>query len=154
MRHTPTEHDAKAGLRDHVLERARAARERHGPIIDDAAILRVLDDRTVVRYPTGVRFDASPLRAGEFAWAAPLGEHPKDGFCLFVHPIFERRRDLWPLLIAYHIPPINYGDIASAEDCEAFGAALLGLDVEAYYDELCALADALPAPAQPEGDRP
>lgn len=135
--------DGKRALRDHVLERAHLARRKHGPIIDDTAIMRILDDREIVRYPVGVRFDADALQAGEFAHAQPLGDHPKQGFCLFVHPSFEPRRDMWPLLIAYHIPPVNYGDITEPEDCEAFGAALLGLDVEAYYTLLCEAADSL-----------
>lgn len=143
MAYIPNERDAKAGLRDHVVDRARLARTRYGPIIDDAAILRVLDDREIVRYPTGIRFDAAPLRAGEFAWAAPMGELPREGYCIFVHPRFERQRDLWPVVIAYHLPTINYGDIASSDDCELFGATLLGLDVEDYYNQLCALSDEL-----------
>ncbi len=117
------------------------ARRKHGPVIDADAILRVLDDRSIVRYPVGMRFDAEGLKPGEFANAEPLGEHPKSGFCLFVHPMFEHRRELWPLLIAYHIPPVNYGDITEPEDCEAFGAALLGMGVETYYEQLCAIVD-------------
>lgn len=141
-----TEHDGRIALKDHVVQKACAARERHGPDMDDRAILRVLDDREIVRYPVGIRFDAASLREGEFAHAVPLGEHPRRGFCLFIHPAFERRRDLWPLLIAYHIPPINYGDIAAPEDCELFGATLLGLSVDAYYGVLCELSDSLPRP--------
>lgn len=150
MSYIPSERDAKAGLRDHVVERARLARARHGPIIDDAAILRILDDREIVRYPAGVRFDKAALRPGEFAWAAPLGEHPREGYCIFVHPRFEHQRDLWPIILAYYLPTINYGDIASSDDCELFGATLLGLDVEDYYNTLCALSDefGIDAPAE------
>jgi hypothetical protein len=139
----PTEADGKRALRDHVLERAHIARTKYGPTIDVEAIMRLLDDRTVVRYPVGIRFDATGLRIGEFAYAEPLAEDPKQGFCLFVHPAFEARREILPLLIAYHIPPVNYGDIAEPEDCEAFGAALLGLSVESYYQRLCELADSI-----------
>lgn len=146
-----TEHDGRRALRDHLLEKAALARERYGPVIDDAGIMRVLDDRDVVRYPMGVRFDAAGLEVGEFAHAMPLGEHPREGFCLFVHPVFERQRDLWPLLIAYHIPPVNYGDIADAADCEVFGAALLGFDVEDYYSALCEMADSIAAPHTTSG---
>ena len=146
-----TEQDGRRALRDHLIEKAALARERHGPVINDAAIMRVLDDRDIVRYPMGVRFDAAGLEPGEFAHALPLGEHPREGFCLFVHPAFEHQRDLWPLLIAYHVPPVNYGDIADAEDCERFGAALLGLDVEDYYSLLCEAVDSLPPPPANSG---
>lgn len=154
MPYTPNENDAKAGLRDHVLARAHLARTRYGPIIDDAAILRVLDDREIVRYPAGIRFDAVPLRAGEFAWAAPMGEHPREGYCIFVHPRFERQRDLWPLILAYYLPTINYGDIASSDDCELFGATLLGLDIDDYYNQLCGLSDDLGDVDDSKGNAP
>ena len=138
-----TGEDGKRALRDHVLERAALARARYGPVMDEAAMMRMLDDRAIVRYPMGVRFDDAGLEPGEFAHAAALGEHPKEGFCLFIHPRFEGRRDVWPLLIAYHVPAVNYGDITEPEDCEAFGAALLGMGVEEYYGALCGLADEL-----------
>ncbi len=149
-----TEQDGRTALRDHVVEKAAVARARYGPMIDSDAICRVLDDREIVRYPTGLRFDAGPLRAGEFAYAAPLGEHPRQGYCLFVHPWFEPRKDRWAPLIAYHIPPINYGDIAAEDDCEAFGAALLGMEQEEYYRLLCELADSIPAPTGQKGTEP
>ena len=69
-----TEHDGRTALRDHLVEKAVVARGRYGPAIDAEAIRRILDDREIVRYPTGLRFDAGPLKAGEFAWGAPLGD--------------------------------------------------------------------------------
>lgn len=139
-----SEQDGRVALRDHLLTKAGEARLRSRGVIDGPAIMRLLDDRSVVRYPTGVRFSADALRPGEFAHAEALGAHPRDGFCLFVHPCFANRPQTWPALIAYHIPPINYGDIATPEDCEQFGAALLGQDPETYYRTLCALADSIP----------
>jgi hypothetical protein len=38
---------------------------------------------------------------------------------------------------------VNYGDFASANDAETFGAAALGLGKEEYYQTLCELADQL-----------
>jgi hypothetical protein len=114
--------------------------------MDADAMLRILDDREIVRYPVGVRFDALELEPGEFANLVALGEHPRQGFCLFVHPSIELRRDLWPLVLAYYVPPVNYGEIADAEECELFGAALLGMDIEEYYERLCSLSDSLPRP--------
>ncbi len=149
MEHRLTEQDGHRALRDHILEKATAARTAHGPMIDADAIMRVLDDRTVVRYPVGVRFDGAPLETGEFGQALPLGEHPSKGFCLFLHPMFEAMPEVWAMLIAYHIPPINYGDIAGPEDCEAFGATLVGMDVEEYYERLCELADSVPRAGGP-----
>ncbi len=144
MTHHPTEDDGKMALRDHVVERALIARQRYGPTIDHDAILKILDDRAIVRYPVGIRFDTEGLQPGEFAHAEPLAEHAKGGFCLFVHPALQSRAADIALAVAYHIPPINYGDIVEPEDCEAFGAALLGMERESYYQALCALADSLP----------
>ncbi|MCK4872759.1 MAG: hypothetical protein KAS72_08555 [Phycisphaerales bacterium] len=135
---------AQQALREHVREKAATARIKYGLYIDADAILKMLDDRDVVRYPVGVRFDADPLEPGEFAHAQPLGEHPRDGFCLFVHPYFENHREIWPLLVAYHIVAINYGEIATADEAELYGATLLGIDVDAYYQALCELADSIP----------
>ncbi len=133
--------EAQRFLRDHAIERALLARSRFGPSIAPDSFLRMLGDRSIVRYPTAIRFDAAGLEPGEFAFAMPCGEHPSEGFVLLVHPAFERRPHLWPLLAAYHLPSVNYGEIAAADDCEAFGAALFGLAAEAYYEILCAAAD-------------
>ncbi len=138
-----TEADGRRALRDHAVERALAARATHGPVMDAEAFARVLADRSVVRYPTTVRFDAGPLRDGEFAYAAPLGDGPSDGFCICVHPAFADRPEDWPLLAAYHLVSVNYGAMATAGEAEAFGAALFGLEVDAYYERVCALADSL-----------
>ena len=145
----PTPGDARQSLRDHVIAKAVAARRRfHGPI-GRAEIMRLLEDRETVRYPVGVRFDAQPLRPGEFACLEALGTHPSDGFCLFIHPMFEPVHDLIPLLVAYYIPSVNYGDVASHAEAELFGATLLGLDVDEYYKILCSVADTPMATAHP-----
>lgn len=144
MTRTLTEADGKRALRDHLLERAEAARAKHGGVFDGAKIVRMLDDREVVRYPAGLRFDAVLLKEGEFGWAMPLGDHPSNGFCVVLHHCFEDRPEAWAWLIAYHLPTINYGEIVEADDCEAFGAALLGEAVGVYYARLCELADSMP----------
>lgn len=100
-------------LRDHIVDKASAARRKYGGATDYPTMLRILDDTDVVRYPTGIRFDAGPLERGEFALLQPLGDEPASGFCLFVHPAFQERPDALPLLIAHHIVRINYGEIAT-----------------------------------------
>lgn len=137
----PTAADGQRSLRDHVREKALEARAKFGGSIDRDAIFRLLDDRTAVRYPVGVRFDAGLLHSGEFAFLESLGQHPSDGFCLFIHPRFEHAAEVLPLLIAYYIPSVNYGDVATHVEAELYGATLLGLDVEDYYRRLCAAAD-------------
>jgi hypothetical protein len=46
-------------------------------------------------------------------------------------------------LVLYQLVLVNYGEFASPEDAESFGAAAVGLDREEYYERLCALADQL-----------
>ncbi len=146
MNHLPTAEDAQQSLRDHVITKAIDARLRRSVLIDRVEMMRLLEDRSVVRYPLGVRFDAEPLESGEFACLEALGDHPSDGFCLFIHPMFELADDLIPLLIAYYIPSVNYGDVTSHVEAELFGATLLGIDVEEYYRILCSVADTVSGP--------
>ena len=142
-----TEEGGQRALRDHVADKALSARERHGPAMDFAAIERLLADPDCVRFPTTVRFDAALLRAGEFAWPGPVNGNPKEGFILYVHPRFEARPDVLPLICAYHVVAINYLDIATNVEAELYGATLLDLPVDEYYAKLCALADEASPPA-------
>ncbi len=134
---------AKQAFHEHLVEKATAARFKYGLYIDTDAVLKMLDDETVVRYPTTLVFDASPLQPHEFAYPQPIGFHASDGYALCLHPYFRPQRELWPLLIAYHVPVINYGSIVETPEAELYGATLLGMEVEAYYQALCELADAM-----------
>jgi hypothetical protein len=43
--------------------------------------------------------------------------------------------------VFYQLVRVNYGEFASADDAEVFGASALGLSRDAYYESLCQLAD-------------
>ncbi|MCA9003044.1 MAG: hypothetical protein KDB61_14055 [Planctomycetes bacterium] len=138
-----TEQDGYEALRGHLLERALQAKVRYPSPWDETALRQLLADPEVVRFPTALVFDDRNLIPGEFAHAEPRGERAADGFLLAVHPHFQ---DRWPdlaYLVAYHIPSINYLDVATHREAELFGAALLGLEIEAYYQKVCQLADEL-----------
>lgn len=135
--------DARRAFHRHLVEKAAGARLRHGLLMDEDAFRRVLADREVVRYPVELVFDAGPLEPGEFAWPQPLGRRPADGFRLCVHPLYRRVPDAVPMLGAYHIPTINYGEIVGSAEAELFGAALMGMPVDEYYRAICELADML-----------
>ncbi len=140
-----TEQDGRDALHQHLVAKASEARLKYGLYIDADVIEKMLDDRDVVRYPTGLRYDAQDLEPGEFAYAHPLSEESTGGYCLFIHPWFEPQREILPLLVAYHIPVINYGsEIVTHEEAELFGATLLGIEVDSYYQALCELADSIP----------
>jgi hypothetical protein len=140
----PDAEQARAGFRAHLEAKAMAARLKYGLYIDTDTIVAMLDDREVVRHPVSIHFDARALQGHEFAFPQSLGFHPSDGYALCIHPWFESQREILPLLVAYHLPVINYGDIVEAADAELYGATLLGLEVDAYYQALCELADSIP----------
>lgn len=150
----PTAETGKRALRDHAIERALFARERYGCPRDAATFLRILEDREIVRYPTAIEYDDASLLPGEFAHAEPLGERPADGFRLLIHPRFRDRAGVLPLLAAYHIVRINYGEVATSEEAEVFGATLLGLPIDDYYDSLCDLAGELDGSGHASGETP
>jgi hypothetical protein len=145
MNHVPTETDARQSLSDHVASRGAEIRAKYGPTIGWAELKRIVADPDCVRYPTEIVFDAGPLLLDECAFPLPLGEKPEDGFRLCIHPYFSLDPSRVPLLALYQLVVINYGAFASADDAEAFGAAVLGMDKENYYQALCQMADEIGA---------
>ena len=143
MGHQLTAEDGRIALRDHAVARAAAARASHNGVVGWSELLAMLEDPQVVRFPTRVVFTEEGLQPGEFAHAEPVGVRSDAGYRVLVHPSFAQRDDLLPLLVAYQLVRINYGDMATADDAEHFGATLLGLDVEDYYQTLCKAADSL-----------
>ncbi len=139
------EADAAEALHEHVLRTARLGEQRYAPFSNLESLQSLLADREIVRYPVEVAFDSSPLEDGEFACTDLLTTMPADGFRLSIHPHFEHHATALPLLVAYHIPSMNYGPIVTAEHAEAFGAELLGMDTETYYQRICTLADSIVA---------
>jgi hypothetical protein len=114
---------------------------KYGPRIGWTQLLQILGDRSCVRYPCDIVFDAVPLQAGEFAHPVAKSGHPEDGFSIYVHPLFMTQLEQVPLLVLYQMVLINYGAFAGPDDAETFGAAALGLSKDEYYESLCRLAD-------------
>jgi len=96
-----------------------------------------------VRYPCRISFTAEGLLDGEFAYPHPLGDAPEDGYEIRVHPLFMMELPMVPHLVLYQLVAVNYGDFASIDDAETFGAAALGMEREDYYRTICGLADQL-----------
>ncbi len=138
-----TAEHARQSLRQHVAETGAEIYEKYGPVIGWNELLRLLNDRTCVRYPCDIVFDAAPLNPGEFAYPAAKGNTPDEGFAMHVHPFFITDLKHVPYLVLYQLVVVNYGEFASAEDAEIFGAAALGLSRDDYYATLCGLADQL-----------
>ena len=138
-----TTEDAKQSLAAHVATRGQEIYQKYGPKIGWRGLLAILEDRGCVRYPCEILFDAGPLLAGECAHPVPKGEQPEDGFCLYVHPFFMSQLHYVPHLVLYQLVLVNYGEFASSDDAEIFGAAALGISKDEYYDVLCELHDAV-----------
>jgi hypothetical protein len=136
-----TADDARQSLNAHVATKGAEIFQKYGPNIGWKELQRILNDRECVRYPCEIVFDAGPLRAGEFALPVARSESPEDGFTMYVHPMFMTDLPRVPYLVLYQLVVVNYGEFASADDAEAFGAKALGLDREDYYFALCEMAD-------------
>ena len=143
MNACPTPAEAKQSLTAHVAEKGWEIHAKYGPRIGWAEIQRIVEDRSVVRYPCEISFTSEGLMEGEFAYPHPKGDRPEDGYVIRVHPVFMTELPLVPHLVLYQLVAVNYGDFASIEDAEAFGAAALGMEKEEYYQTICRLADQL-----------
>ena len=149
-----TADDARQSLRDHAAAKGDEVRAKFGPHLGWAELNRLLEDRKFVRYPCTIAFDSTPLQPDEFAYPEPLGPRPDAGFRICVHPRFEADLDTVPALVLYQLVAVNYGDFATPEDAEAFGAAALGVSREEYYQRLCQFADQVSAEIRVESPPP
>jgi len=136
-----TADDFRQSLTAHVAAKGDEIHAKYGPRIDWPQLLQILQDRTCVRYPCEIIFDEKPLQAGEFAYPLAKGQRPEEGFTLYVHPYFSTQRARVPSLALYQLVAVNYGEFASSEDAEVFGASALGIAREEYYRMICEAAD-------------
>jgi len=141
MAHQLTAEDARQSLSGHVAAKGQELREKYGPHIGWHELQLILQDRNFVRYPCDIVFDAGPLLEGEFAHPEPKSDRPEDGFIIYVHPYFGAQPARVPYLVLYQLVLVNYGEFASAEDAEVFGANAFGLSQDEYYRMLCQMAD-------------
>lgn len=133
--------DARQSLGAHVAAKGAEIRAKYGPHIGWREVHLIVQDRECVRYPCEIVFNAGPLRDGEVAHPVPKGGRPEDGFTLHVHPFFATQPHTVAELVLYQLVLVNYGDFASPDDAEIFGATVLGIDREDYYAKLCECAD-------------
>lgn len=137
------------GLREHLLAQARAARARHAPLTYER-LSQLLADPDCVRHPVRLVFEMGLMAPHQFAEPGPDPQEPAGpGRVLYLRPALRDKPDSIPLAVAYLIPVINYGDLIKDEHALLYGAALLGLEEEEYYQQLCAMADACGVTATP-----
>jgi hypothetical protein len=133
--------DARKSLAGHLADRGAAIHAKYGPRVGWNELQRLLQDKECCRYPVELAFSDEGLEDGEFAHPFAKTDDPNDGYVMRVHPFFATEPAVVPALVLYQLVLVNYGDFASPEDAETFGAAVLGIDREAYYEQLCELAD-------------
>jgi hypothetical protein len=129
--------------REDLATLARRIVAAYGPGLQWRDLKTLLEDRHLIPVPCELRFDADPLLPGECAHLAPLGVDPEDGFVLYLHPTFASQLSAVPLLVLHHLGWVVTDGKASPEEAEGFGAAVLGITPEAYYEQLCDLAGQL-----------
>ena len=151
MAAAPIALDARQSLNASAAAIGAEIYAKYGPRIGWTQLLQILGDRSCARYPCEIVFDAASLQAGEFAHPVAKGDHPRDGFIIYVHPLFMMQLEQVPLLVLYQLVLVNYGAFASSDDAETFGAAALGLPKDEYYHTLCRLTDELEQPVSPAG---
>ena len=136
-----TAEDARQSMQAHVALKGAEIHAKYGPHIGWNELLAILADRSCVRYPCEIVFDSAGLEPGEFAHPTAKSDQPEAGFTIFVHPLLLLQADRVPSLVLYQLVLVNYGDFASADDAETFGANALGLSKDDYYHALCKVAD-------------
>jgi hypothetical protein len=132
-------------LREHLLAQAEVARAKHSPVTA-ARLESLLHDPECLRHRVRIVFEFGEMAMHQLAQPAVDWQDPEqDGRVLYVRPGLREHLDDLPLVVAYMIPLINYVEIMSDDHCLLYGAALLGLREDDYYQQLCALADSLGA---------
>jgi len=128
-------------LREHLLAQAVVAHEKHGPLSADR-LPTLLHDPDCLRYPVRLVYEFGEMALHQFAQPdIDWRNREQDGRLLYLRPILGDRPDLVVLAVAYMIPLINYGDIIADEHCVAYGATLLGMMENEFYQAICGLAD-------------
>jgi hypothetical protein len=128
-------------LKARLLEQAISAHQKHGPI-SLAKLEILLTDPECVRYPTRTVFGVGDMAMHQFAQPGVDDRNlERNGRVLYLRPALRDRPELIVPAVAYMIPVINYGDLIRDEHCLLYGAALLGLMEEEFYDHICAVAD-------------
>jgi hypothetical protein len=131
-----------AFLLNHADVAAERAHAKLGGPLTVETLEQYLADADCLRYPTTVAWDAAGIEANQFA-EPTFQEGPEGRICtLKVHPRFRHIPEALPYFVAYMAAVINYGQVVAPEVCEAYGAALVGITKDEYYNALCGWMDA------------
>jgi hypothetical protein len=115
-------------------------RRKYGSALDWKGLLELLEDRDLIPQHCEIVFDADPLLPGECAHLAKRGISGENGYVLYIHPVFQFQLSQIPFLVLQQVAFMTAGGMTSAEQAERFGASVLGISADEYYQVLCDLA--------------
>ena len=140
-------------LREHIAAQAVVAHHKHAPLTF-AGLDALLSDPECLRYPVRLVFEFGEMAAHQFAQPDLDPRNPsQDGRVLYLRPMLRDRPDLILLAVAYMIPAINYGEMVTDEHCLRYGATLLGVMENEFYQAICGMADFVGAEPKPQNGR-
>jgi hypothetical protein len=126
-------------LRSHIVSQAMVAHAAHAPV-NRISLMEMLENSSHVRHKVELIYDVSKLATHQFAQPEP----DADRYHLYLHPGLEKSEDAFTAAVAFFIPLINYGsDLVTDDHCLLYGATLLGMTADHYYDLLCGISDRL-----------
>lgn len=128
-------------LRDHLVAQALVAHQKYAPLTFDKldAFLR---DPDCLRHPTRLVFEFGEMAMHQFAQPdLDWRNREQDGRVLYLRPALRERPDLVVPSVAYMVPLINYGEVVADDHCLLYGATLLGLLNDEFYELICRVAD-------------
>ncbi len=158
MEDAVTPEEQRETMNFHLRQKAQEIIEKYGTSISFAVLQEVLQDRKFVRYPVNIIYNSAQIEAGLFIKTemilADRNRQPGEDddyikqadrhYDFIVHEYFEGQPEKLVPLVLYHIPTVNYGDIATYEDAEVFASALLQMEQDGYYQLVCDLVDGIP----------
>jgi len=138
-------------LRGHLLAQAVVAHQKHGPLTFDK-LDSLLHDPECLRHPVRLAYEFGEMAMHQFAQPdIDWRNTEQDGRVIYLRPILRDHPDQVVLAAAYMIPLINYGEIVTDDHCLAYGATLLGMMEEEYYQAVCRMAELAGAEARLPG---
>ncbi|MCP3687644.1 MAG: hypothetical protein GY784_04445 [Gammaproteobacteria bacterium] len=158
MEDAATPEEQREAMNLHLRHKAQEIIEKYGPNITFKMLQEILQDPRFVRYPVNIIYDSTRIESGLFITTevilADPNRQPDDDdeyikqadrhYDFIVHEHFKGHPEKLTPLIMYHLPTVNYGDIATYEDAEVFASALLQMQQDDYYQLVCDLVDEIP----------
>ena len=135
------EEEVVSALQKHAAAAAEWAVNALERPLDERSLAAFLNSEYGLRVPTEIVFDGARLDTHQFAQPEFIAEGGKRRCVLHIHPKYEALPETHALIVAYMAGAINYGAAADAELCETYGAALTGMEREAFYRAVCRIAD-------------